>query len=96
MSDTPIAARARHSLGQRRNELNLIQANQIAVMCALAPIAGQLGIDHPTDAIRAYANDAGRTLTHLDAKLNQWREANRQQSLDDGGGEQLHCSGPDR
>jgi hypothetical protein len=44
-------------------ELDLIQANQIAIMRALARIAVHLGIDHPTDPIRVYsailANHAG-------------------------------------
>ena len=45
-------------------------------------------------AARAHA---GRTLAHLDAKLNQWRAAYRQQSLGDGAqlGEQLQDSGLD-
>ena len=66
-------------------------------MRALARIVVQLGIDHPTDPIRAYANDAGRALALLDAKLNQWRDAYRQQSLGDGVqlGEQLQDSGLD-
>ena len=110
MSDakwTPIAARARHSFGQRRTSgasyptrLDLIQANQTANMSALARIAVQLGIDHPTDPIRAYsailANHADCTLARLDAKLNQWPDAYRQQSLGDGAqiGEQLQGNGP--
>ena len=85
---TPIAARARHSCGQRRTSgatyptrLDLIQANQIAIMRALARIAVQLGTDHPTDPIRAnsavFANHAGRTRAHLYAKLSQRHDAYR-------------------
>ena len=67
------------------NKLDLIQANQTANMSALARIAVQLGIDHPTDPIRAYSailpNHADCTLARLDAKLNQWPDAYRQQYL---------------
>ena len=105
MSDAkwiPIVACARHSFGRRRTSrasyptrLDLTQANQIAIMRALARIAVHLEIDHPTDPIRAYsailANHADCTFAGLDAKLNQWRDAYRQQSLGDGAqlGEQL-------
>jgi hypothetical protein len=70
------------------------EANQIAIMRGQARITVHLGIDHPTDPIRAYSAllaNADRTLAHLDAKLSQWRDAYRQQSLGDGAqlGEQL-------
>ena len=104
---TPIAACARHSFGQRRTSgasyptrLDLTQAIQIGIVRALARIAVHLGIDHPTDPIRAYSAilaNHDRTLAHLGAKLNQWRAAYRQQSLGAGAqfGEQLQGSGPD-
>jgi hypothetical protein len=82
------------------NDLDLIQAIQIAIMRALARIVVQLGIDHPTDPIRAYTairnNRAGRMLAHLDAKLNQWRDAYRQHGDGAQLGEQLQGSGPGR
>jgi hypothetical protein len=60
MGDTksiPVAARGRHSFGQRRTSgvsyptrRDLIQVNQISIMRALAGIAVQLGTDHPTES----------------------------------------------
>ena len=70
------------------------EANQIAIIRGQARITVHLGIDHPTDPIRAYSAilaNHDRTLAHLGAKLNQWRAAYRQQSLGAGAqfGEQL-------
>ena len=83
---TPIAARARHSFGQRRTSgasyptrLDLIQANQVTIMRALGAL---LGDPHSSsELLDRLRNHANRTQAHLDAKLNAplanqpWRPA---------------------